>query len=53
MKYSFTRQELEDIWSALDVFSDTLTGEGEKQTLKDVRKTIAKVKKYLGYKNLK
>lgn len=46
-KCEFTKQELEDIWSALALWLDQIAKYENPQNTKDVEKLIKKVRKYL------
>ena len=48
IKCEFEDQELENIWSALAIYRNVLEDEGQSPiTLKEVKKLIIKVRKYL------
>ena len=51
MKYEFTQQELEDLWSGLTCYLDEIKARKDSpQSEKDIKKLVKKVRKYLGHK---
>lgn len=48
-KQEFSPQELEDIWSSLEVWDSVIDKKENPKTVKDIRKLIKKVKKFLGH----
>ena len=47
IKCEFTKQELEDIWSALECLQYALCNEKNYKMAEDIEKIIKKVRKYL------
>lgn len=47
IKCEFTKQELEDLWSALTVWWIRIDEKENPKTVKDIEKLIKKVRKYL------